>query len=154
MDLGVDVFAGCVTPPRYQPGTGLRPGGERPDLKALLPALYAALYDSIAAYSRHGLSVVVDIGHHEADSRPLDILPDAARRLEGLPVLFVGVHGPIEQIMQRREDSQPGMSEDYAVPGTGGTIPEPVLRWQHTVHSHHLDHGPTPTAFHRLKPPR
>jgi chloramphenicol 3-O phosphotransferase len=27
MNLGVDVFSRCVTPPRYRPGMGLRPGG-------------------------------------------------------------------------------------------------------------------------------
>ena len=35
MNLGVDVFARHVTPPRCQPGIGLRPGGERPDLEEL-----------------------------------------------------------------------------------------------------------------------
>jgi chloramphenicol 3-O phosphotransferase len=59
MNLGVDVFSRCVTPPRYRPGMGLRPGGgERPDIEALLPALYA--------HSRHGLNVVADVGHHDA----------------------------------------------------------------------------------------
>jgi chloramphenicol 3-O phosphotransferase len=35
MNLGVDVFSGYVTPPRYRPGMGLRPGGERPEIEAL-----------------------------------------------------------------------------------------------------------------------
>jgi chloramphenicol 3-O phosphotransferase len=68
MNLGVDVYA-HVTPSRLRPGIGLRPGGERPDLEAFVPLLYAALYETMAAHSRLGLNVVVDIGHHDAYSR-------------------------------------------------------------------------------------
>ena len=93
LNLGVDAYA-HVTPSRLRPGIGLRPGGERPDLEAFVPLLYAALYETIAAHSRLGLNVVVDIGHHDAYSRPLNILPDCARRLAGLPVLLVGVRCP------------------------------------------------------------
>ena len=35
MNLGVDRFM-SMTPERYQPGIGLRPGGERPDLEPLI----------------------------------------------------------------------------------------------------------------------
>jgi chloramphenicol 3-O phosphotransferase len=43
LNLGVDVFCQHVTPPRLRPGIGLRPGGgERSDIEALIPALYAA----------------------------------------------------------------------------------------------------------------
>jgi len=41
MNLGVDAYA-HATPPRLRPGIGLRPGGERPDIEALVPLLYAA----------------------------------------------------------------------------------------------------------------
>jgi hypothetical protein len=52
LNLGVDVFSRYVTPPRLRPGMGLRPGGgERPDIEALLPSLYAAFYDSVAVES-------------------------------------------------------------------------------------------------------
>src|SRR4051794_31604941 len=66
MNLGVDVFAREVTPLRYRPGIGLRPGGERPDIENMMPTLYAALYESIAAHSRLGLNVVADVCHHDA----------------------------------------------------------------------------------------
>lgn len=89
-------------PERYQPGIGLSPGGERPDLEPLVVVLYRAMYQAIAAHSRMGLNVVVDVGHHDAFSKPLGILPDCARRLSGLPVLFVGVRCPIEIILERR----------------------------------------------------
>ena len=36
MNLGVDTFKERVTPKRYSPGIGLRPGGERPDLEPLI----------------------------------------------------------------------------------------------------------------------
>lgn len=42
INLGVDVYE-QATPARYRPGIGLRPGGERPGLEALVPGLYAAL---------------------------------------------------------------------------------------------------------------
>ena len=134
LNLGVDVFSQHVMPPRYRPGMGLRPGGERPDIEALIPALYAAFYDSVAAHARQGLNVVVDVGHHDAYSVPLNVLPDAARRLRGLPALLVGVRCPPEVIMRRRDAGQPGREGRYAVSGPCGEIPEPVLRWQRYVH--------------------
>src|SRR6266487_3134453 len=89
-------------PARYQPGIGLRPGGERPDVEPFTPILYSALYESIAAHSRLGINVVVDVGLHDSYSTPRGILVDSARRLSGLPVLLVGVRCPIETIMERR----------------------------------------------------
>jgi chloramphenicol 3-O phosphotransferase len=134
MNLGVDAFSRHVTPPRYRPGMGLRPGGERQDIEALIPRLYAAFYDSVAAHSRHGLNVVVDAGHHDAYSKPLRILPDAARRLSGLPALLIGIRCSLEEIMGRRDAGLPGNEGRYETSGSDGQIPEPVLRWQHHVH--------------------
>jgi chloramphenicol 3-O phosphotransferase len=125
MNLGVDVFARKVTPLRYQPGMGLRPGEEQNELYPLQPGLYAALYDSIAAHSRAGLNVVADVGHHRRD-----ILVDCARRLEGLPAILVGVRCPIDVIMQRRNASPDGL---YAT-GAVDDPPLPVRRWQEAVH--------------------
>lgn len=125
MNLGVDVFARQVTPKRYQPGMGLRPGAEDHVVYPLQPALYAAFYDSIAAHSRAGLNVVADVGHH----RP-EILVESARRLDGLPALFVGVRCPIEVIMQRRNAAPAG---HYAT----GSVEDPPLsvrRWQTEAH--------------------
>ena len=135
MNLGVDVFARGVTPKRYQPGVGLRPGpgpgfgGDRPELEPLVPTFYAALYESIAAHSRLGLNVVSDGGHHGAIHPGM--LGDCARRLAGLPVLFVGVRCPIEVIMKRRNESAPGQ---YAVSTPDDPIPAPVRLWQEEVH--------------------
>jgi chloramphenicol 3-O phosphotransferase len=134
MNLGVDVFVRHVTPPRYRPGIGLRPGGERPDLEPLLPPMYGALYDSIAAHSRLGLNVVADVGHHEMHSRPLAILPDCARRLAGLPVLFVGVRCPIGVVMERRRRPEPGREGYYETGSTDEPVPEPVRLYQEAVH--------------------
>jgi chloramphenicol 3-O phosphotransferase len=47
MNLGVDGFM-QMTPARYLPGMGLRPGGERQDFEPLVPTLYRAFYESIA----------------------------------------------------------------------------------------------------------
>jgi chloramphenicol 3-O phosphotransferase len=167
MNLGVDRFM-QMTPARYQPGIGLRPGGERQDLEPLVAILYRALYESIAAHSRLGLNVVVDVGHHDAYAVPRGILPDCARRLSRLPVLFVGVRCPLEIIMERRRATGWNATEPADAP-----VPLPVQLWQREVHrpgiydlevdtSAHsprecaaaicqrLQHGPRPTAFEQL----
>jgi chloramphenicol 3-O phosphotransferase len=129
VNLGVDASMGSI-PERLQPGIGLRPGGERPDLEELVVALYAALYESIAAHARMGLNVVVDTGHHESYSRPLH-LADCAKRLVGLPVLWVGVRCPIEVIWQRREASWGQRREE-----AGPELIAAVQAWQQEVHAH------------------
>jgi chloramphenicol 3-O phosphotransferase len=129
INFGVDA-AMAMLPVRLQPGIGLRPGGERPDLEPMVHQLYRALFATIAAYARAGLDVVSDLGLHEGYSRPLHMLDDAVRQLSGLPVLFVGVQCPIETVMARRNaDPQGG----YYASGDG--VPEPVQRWQDAVHA-------------------
>ncbi len=132
INLGVDVSVLAMTPERYRPGIGLRPGGERPDLEPLVPVLYAALYDSIAAHSRLGLNVVAEFGHHDGYTRPLRILPDCARCLAGLPVLFVGVRCPLETIMERMRAGQAGRS--YSAATSVEAIPAAVRRYTEAVH--------------------
>lgn len=128
INLGVDA-QNKTLPAELLPGIGLRPGGERPDLEGNVTPLYLALYESIAAHARQGFDVVADLGHHDDYSRPLGILPQCARLLAGLPVLFVGLHCAIEVIMARRNaDPQSG----FYVGGDG--VPAPVLRWQNAVH--------------------
>jgi len=128
--LGVDAYA-AMTPERYRPGLGLRPGGERPDLEPLVATLYAALYESVVAHSRRGLDVVVDVAHHDDYSRPLDTLGIAATALRELPAYLIGVRCPLDVVMRRRDADRTGV---YAQTPPGGGIPEPVLRWQHAVH--------------------
>lgn len=133
MNLGVDTYNG-MTPERYLPGIGLRPGGERPDLEEWVPFFYAALYESIAIHAGLGLNIVADLGHHEAYSQPLGILTDCARRLEGFPVLFVGVRCPLDVIMQRRNIDEPEREDLYEKGSGEEPIPEAVRRWQEEVH--------------------
>jgi chloramphenicol 3-O phosphotransferase len=166
MNLGVDHFM-AMTPARYHPGIGLRPGGERPDLEPLIVTLYQAMYESIAAHSRLGLNVVVDVGHHDAYATSRRILTLCARILRDLPVLFVGVRCPLAIILERRRATGYPAGEDDM------PVPPPILRWQEQVHlpgvydlevdtsllsadacaaaiRHHLDHGPAASAFRRL----
>ena len=127
MNLGVDVFM-KMTPQNYQPGIGLRPGGERPDLEPLIVTLYQAMYESIAAHSRLGLNVVVDVGHHDVYSARRGILTNCANVLKDFPVLFVGIRCPLDVIMERR-------IETWNTGYTGaGTVPQPVILWQESVH--------------------
>jgi chloramphenicol 3-O phosphotransferase len=138
INLGVDIHNASMLPPRLRPGIGVRPGGERPDLEPLLPRLYAGLYEAIAAQSRLGLDVVADLGHHDAYSQPLGILPDCARRLKGLPALFVGIHCPLDAILARRRQQVAGRETLYASTAEGEPPPAPVLLWQEAVHAHGL----------------
>ncbi len=165
MNLGVDHFM-RMTPERYLPGIGLRPGGERPDLEELISDLYSAMYGSIAAHSRLGINVVADVGHHDAYSKPRGILTRCAALLTGLPVLFVGLRCPIAVIRKRRRRTgySTGESRDAA---------DPVELWQREVHlpgiydleldtsvltpedcarqiAQRLANGPPPTAFEAL----
>jgi chloramphenicol 3-O phosphotransferase len=129
VNLGVDASRRSI-PERVQPGIGLRPGGERPDLEDFVVILYAALYESIAAHARLGLNVIVDVGHHEAYSKPLHILAACARRLAELSVLWVGVRCPIDVIWQRRENSW-GQKRETA----NEELVLAVDRWQREVHA-------------------
>lgn len=133
MALGVDAFSQRVTPPSLRPGMGLRPGGERPDIEARLPALVRAFYASVASHAREGLDVVVDVGHHDAYTRPLGLLRLAARELAGLPAWLVGVFCPLDVVVARRERSAGGR---YATRDASGAVDPAVLRWQQEVHRH------------------
>jgi chloramphenicol 3-O phosphotransferase len=132
INLGVDSSRRSI-PERWQPSIGLRPGGERPDLEDVVVLLYGALYESVATQARLGLDVVVDVGHHDAYSKPLGILPRCARRLAGLPVLLVGVRCPIEVIWERRKAS---WGQDVAT--ADDELRAAVQRWQDAVHVHGL----------------
>jgi chloramphenicol 3-O phosphotransferase len=134
LGLGADAFVLGITPPRYRPGIGLRPGGERPDLEPFVVSAFAALYDSIAAHSRRGLNVVADVGHHDAYSKPLGILQASAKQLEGFPAMFVGLRCPIEVIMARRADAAARGERDYVTAPPDAPVPAPVRRWQDEVH--------------------
>lgn len=130
INFGVDAYMSMV-PEKLLPAIGLRPGGERPDLEPIIPVLYAALYDSIAAHARMGLNVVADVGHHDSYTQPLKILGDCARRLNGLPARLIGVDCPIETIMARRAVDP--TDSRYIAPGD--PVPDPVQRWQDAVHN-------------------
>ncbi|WP_261134421.1 chloramphenicol phosphotransferase CPT family protein [Bacillus sp. Marseille-Q3570] len=127
MNIGVDKVME-MTPERFLPGIGLRPGGERPDLEPLIMLMYKGMYETIASHSRLGLNIVVDVGHHDSYSVPLGILPKCAQILTGLPVLFVGVCCPLEVIMERRINT---WNSSYA---KDGSVPVPIRKWQMSVH--------------------
>jgi len=136
MNLGMDNY-NAATPPAYKPGIGLRPGVAQvtSEIEETVPVLYAALYDSIAVHSRHGLNVVVDAQHHDSYSKPRRILPDCARRLLGIPVLFVGVMCPIDVIWSRR-DATWGHNQETA----GDDIVAAVELRQTVCHEHGVDY--------------
>jgi chloramphenicol 3-O phosphotransferase len=129
INLGVDSSRRSL-PPQYQPGIGLRPGGERPELEDLVETLYVALYESVAAHARLGLDVVVDVGHHDHYSRPRYILSRCANVVDGLPVLFVGVRCPLREIWRRREVTWGQRREDQDEQRVRA-----VERWQAAVHT-------------------
>lgn len=132
MNLGVEAHKGAA-PPGAQPGIGLRPGrGQVPmEVEDWVPVLYAALFESVAVHARLGLSVVMDVGLHDEYSKPRGIPGDAARRLAGLPVLFVGVRCPTQVIWERRAETW-GQVRDGADDG----VRMAVELGQRAVHSH------------------
>lgn len=127
MNFGVDQMMN-MTPMQYQPGIGLRPGGERPDLEPIVEKMYLSLYHSIASFSRTGLNVVVDVGHHNFYRKPLNLLPRCMKILENHPVAFVGVFCQMDELMNRRIKTW-GKGYDE-----NGEVPEPVEKWQKFVH--------------------
>ena len=129
INLGVDASR-ASTPDQLQPGIGLRPGGERPDLEPFIATAYAALFDSVAAHCRVGLNVVVDVGIHDGYSEPLGILDVMRRRLVDVPTLLVGVRCPMETIVERRAATD----SEYETRGGDGGPAEAVVRWQQAVH--------------------
>ena len=178
MNLGADRYI-RITPEPYRPGIGLRPAGiekmeekpfaRREKIEALVPTMYAAMYDSIAAHSRLGVNVVVDVGHHDDYASPQGILYDCAWRMEGLPVLLIGVRCPVQIVWERRRNT---WLKDQRIPDNTPP-PYSVHRWNREVHKpgiydlevdtskmspqecsqvilKHLKHGPKPTAFKRL----
>ncbi|WP_246680562.1 hypothetical protein [Mesorhizobium sp. B2-4-13] len=56
---------------------------------------------------------MVDVGHHNSYAHPTNTLIDCARRLSGLPVLFVGIRCALEIIMERRRRGQIGRENLY-----------------------------------------
>src|SRR5258708_34347712 len=63
------------------------------------------------------------------------MLAACAQQLAGLPALFVGVRCPIEEIMRRRNDGQPGREGTYAIGTADDPVPLPGQRRQTEVHS-------------------
>ncbi len=178
MNLGADRYI-RITPEQYRPGVGLRPAGiermeeepfaQREKIELLVPTMYAAMYESIAAHSRLGINVVTDAGHHDDYNIPQGILYDCARRMEGLPVWFVGVRCPVEIVWERRRNTW--LKDQRIADDT--PPPYSVHRWDREVHKPgiydlevdtarmrpeecsrailiHLKHGPQPAAFKRL----
>ena len=122
MNIGVDRIMD-MTPEKFQPSIGLRPGGERPDLEPLIQKLYLAMYK----FSLEGLNVVVDIGHHDGYSVKRKF-QQAAQILNGTPAWLIGVRCPIETVMKRRIESwKKGYTPE-------GKVPTPVALWQQLVH--------------------
>ncbi len=118
------------TPEAMLPGIGLRPGENRPDLERFIVESYRALYAKVAEQSRHGVNVMVDVGHHDVYSKPLGILPDCMRLLSGLPVLLVGVRCALKVILERRAAASDVYVADVALNDTAS----PVHLWQEAVH--------------------
>lgn len=123
LNRGVD-HEMAMLPEALRPGIGLRPGNGRPDLKLLVPGLYAGLYGAVAACAAQGFNVVMDVGHHDGQ-----ILRDCLRRLDGLTVMLVGVRCPLDQIMVRRTQDTDGRHV-----AAGAPVPEAVLLWERHVH--------------------
>jgi chloramphenicol 3-O phosphotransferase len=183
MNLGFDAFIFHVRPGHYLPGGkyfALGPhyweddettNDKRHVLGSHAVALIAGMYESIAVHSRLGFNVVADVVHPDVSHR--QILQDGIQRLEGLPVLFVGVRCPLETNVERRNIGQAGRGRIYGTSSDGEPIPRIALWWDREIHvqkiydlevdtsllspeacaemiRNHLDTGPPPSAFRQL----
>ena len=135
LNFGVDAMAEVI-PAGLRPGIGLRPGGERPDLEDVVVTLFGALYLAVAAWSRAGINVVVDVGHHDDYSKPLGILTRTAVLLQGPPAYLIGVRCPVKVIVARRDADPGGGARDgrYVTSEPDGSIPDVIFRWERAVH--------------------
>ena len=131
-DIDVDVDAGVERASDVSPGWIVVLNGPPRSGKSSIVDVIQETFDG--PWLNLGVDVVVDVGHHDGYAKQLHVLPDAARRLSGLPALLVGVRCPLHVIMQRRNTGQPGREGRYRTSGPGGEIPEPVRRWQREVH--------------------
>jgi chloramphenicol 3-O phosphotransferase len=122
LNLGVDTMQ-AATPTRLLPGMGLSPRAARPDLEPFVVAAFEALYVAVRFLSQNGVGVAVDVGHHHEYSQRLGILQRSARLLADVPVLFVGVHCDIDELMARR-----------AATWEGEPVRERVRLWEEAVH--------------------
>jgi len=130
VNIGVDIYVDHITPPGLQPGLGLRPGGERPDLESFVSDCYTALYASIAIHSKLGLNIIADVCHHDNYSKPLNILPGCAKILAEHRALFVGVRCPVDVIMKRRNAPDPDHKRSYLKGTAEIPVPPQVLLWE------------------------
>lgn len=95
-------------------------------------SLARALFESLAGHAREGLSVVADLGLHDAYATPRHLQAEGARRLAGLPVLFVGVRCPLDVVWQRRAATWGQRREEAS-----DDLLRAVERWQEAVHAGH-----------------
>jgi len=109
-NIGVDAWRAHRTPDEFQPGIGLRPGGERPDLEDFIVDSYRELFEEVALRSRDGVPVVSDLGIHDAYSRSLGIRAMADRSFAGLEAVWCHVSCSSAVNAMRRRES--GMTDD------------------------------------------
>lgn len=128
MILGVDAMM-AMMPSRLHPGIGLRPGGERPELEDFVQRSYAGLFGALAAFADSRLDVVSDVGLHDGYRSPLGLAGLAQRTLAPYQPFWVSVQCPLPEIMRRRN-----MDPDTRYL-RGEDVPEPVRRWQESVHT-------------------
>lgn len=122
VNLGVDSLRGQL-PERLQPGIGLRPNAGRQDLEPYVRTLFLGLYASAIGWLDAGVSVCMDVGHHDAFRRPLGTLPACARLVGDRNALLVGVRCGLDEIGARREATAMAVAE------------ERLWDWESAIHS-------------------
>jgi chloramphenicol 3-O phosphotransferase len=102
--------------------------------------LFDVMYAVVTSWSRAGLNVVVDVGHHDDYSAPRGLLRRVAVDLAELPAYFVGVRCPVEVVMTRRDAAARGWADAgageraYLTSQPTGGVPAIVRRWEQAVH--------------------
>ena len=151
-----------------RPGIGLRPGGERPDLEPYVVASFAALYESIAAHSRQGLTRrrrvrpprrLLRPARHLARLRPAPARPAGPAGRRALP--HRGHPGapsrrPAGEKADRTDSPNParnaGNAKSTSPASMTWKLDTSVMRPAECAQAirRRLDRGPAPTALRRL----
>lgn len=120
--MGVDLER-AVTRPSLQPGVGLRPGGERPELEPAIEKSYRKLFAAAVLVHSAGWDVILDVGLHAEYASNLNAWNLAHESLAEAPTLWIGIACDPAENIRRRAAS--GYSVDPAI----------VARWDSAVHA-------------------
>jgi chloramphenicol 3-O phosphotransferase len=123
VNVGVD-DAIARTPPGLRPGIGLRPGDDRPDVRAMVPALYDELWARVDQ-AAIATNVIVDVGLYD-----LRMVRRCGEVLAHHDLRWVKVWCPLETVLERRRNSA-----GYVAASLDSADAAPIRAWHEAVYA-------------------